>query len=84
MRHSTKTEIFWWDRVRTRYLGDVKIEALTRRLGESKAIVNVALKIAILYVLSSQAFADYLQEESYWRRFGIVSTPARPLRPQEN
>jgi hypothetical protein len=50
MRHSTETKTFWWDRVRAGYFGEKSTEAFLRRLGASKATVNVALGSAILYV----------------------------------
>jgi hypothetical protein len=51
MRHSTETKTFWWDRVRAGYFGEKSTEAFLRRLGATKATVNVALSGAILYVL---------------------------------
>jgi hypothetical protein len=49
LKHSTDTQIHWWDRAKVGFLGAKKVQALITELNTCKATINLALNCATLY-----------------------------------
>lgn len=53
LRHSTDTEVHWWDRAKVGFLGAKKVDALITELNTCKVTIILALSSAYLYACLS-------------------------------